>query len=744
MRASLLWTWYPARIMDKNTNTTVLPEEAVILNVTVVHVRFTANDSDFRILVVRGEDSSEFGVKGNFGNVSSGSRLKLYGSWDAPYRGQPQFRCDFFEEIMPSTTEEMLAFLSTGIFPGIGPAVAKKIIDKFGSDAFSILDNDPDRLTEIRGIGEKKKERIRVGWQKQKSAQIIGRFLFEVGVPIRYTERVRRELGDNAAEIIKGNPYRLCDVKGIGFATADKIAIKNGVEKESPFRIAYGIMYALDEACSFGHTYAVYQDLVRTACRILDVGRDLVCSGVTGLCTEGKVIIEDDAVYPRQLYAAETSVAAKLCLLAKSDPFPCNVMPVGEIEEAVGLHYDETQASAIRSAAEESVMVITGGPGTGKSSILSGILTQFERSGLVVKLAAPTGRAAKRMAEVTGDSGASTIHRMLLSLEGEDNDRSPDGIDADVVIIDETSMVDILLMDWLLSYIRPGMRLVLIGDADQLPSVGPGTVLRDIIRSGAFCTVRLTKIYRQDEHSVIAENARLVNNGQRGLIVNRPACGFFFVRVENGAEYIEDRVVDLVTRLLPEKTGYPVDDIQVLSPVKRTDRMAGTSRINKKIRDVVNPLKDGAAEVHGLRVNDRVMNVRNDYSKNVFNGDTGIVSRIDTEDKTVTIDFDGAPVEYDFDELDDSIVLCYAITVHKAQGSEYPVVVMPVTMSHYNMLQRRLFYTAITRARKMIVLVGEAAAVDRAVENASINDRRGRLYMRLISAREEGTAVLPD
>lgn len=706
--------------------------DTVIIDVSVIYIRFTARDSDFRIIGVRDENKNDFSAKGNFGSVNTGTRLRLYGTWGTPYKGEPQFLCAFFEEIVPSTEEEILAFLSTGIFPGIGPAVAKRIVDTFGDKAFDVLDNDPDRLVEVHGIGEKKKERIRKGWQKKKSVQIIGRYMFSLGVPVRYTERIHKEFGDKAVEIIKENPYKLCDVKGISFAVADKIAMNNGFEKESPYRINCGIMYSLEEVCGFGHTYALYSDVIRESVRNLDVGRELIVSGITELSEQEKIVLEDDAVYPRSLYVAETGVASRLAQLAHAAPLPCNIIPVEDIEKRIGIKYDEIQSSAITAAAKESVMVITGGPGTGKSSILSGILFQYEASGLVVKLVAPTGRAAKRMAEVTGDKDAATIHRTLMSLECEGDDS--DYIDADVVIIDETSMVDISLMNWLLSYIQPGMRLIMIGDADQLPSVGPGTVLRDVIASGICSVIHLKKIYRQDEHSVIADNARLINNGQKGLIVNKRGCGFYFVKETRSAEQIEDKVVDIVTRQIPEKYLYSIDDIQVLSPVRKSDRIASTGRLNKKIRDIVNPLDEGMTEVRGLRENDRVMNVKNDYTRGVFNGDTGIVTKIDTEDKTVTIEFDNVPVEYDFDDIDDNIVLSYAVTVHKSQGSEYPVVVMPITMSHYGMLQRTLFYTAVTRARKMIVLVGEAAAVNRAIENATANRRNSRLCMRLANA----------
>lgn len=707
-------------------------DETIILNVSVIFIRFRASDSGFRIISVRDEDNNIFSVKGVLGEIVPGSNIKIYGTWGAPYKGEPQFQCVFFEEIRPSKTNEIISFLSAGAFPGIGPFIAKRIVEHFGDKTFDILDNDPDRLAEVRGIGEKKKERIKNGWEKQKAIRIIGRHLLGLGISPGLIERIYKQFGDDAVSVIKSNPYKLCELKGIGFMTADKIAMKNGFRKDSHYRVISGIKYIIEKECAFGHTYAVFSAVIRKSIGILGVKEEIIVNGIFELCKQKKTIYENKALYPRSLYLAEKGTAAKLKILSSAKPFPCNVMPIEDIEESVGIHYDELQASAIAYAARESVFIITGGPGTGKSAILSGILLQFKESGLTVKLAAPTGRAAKHMTEVTGIEAA-TIHRLLYSLESESSAEMPAYINADVVIIDETSMVDISMMNWLLSHIQERTRLIMLGDADQLPSVGPGTVLRDMIRSRKFRTIKLQKIFRQDDHSTITKNAKMINNGEKGLIVNHPGCGFYFLNTDKGAEYIEDKIADIVTRQIPEHYGFSIDDIQVLSPVRKAEYSASTTKLNQKIREAVNPLKDNMVEVHNLRENDRVMNIQNDYVRNVFNGDTGTVASIDMEDKTVTIDFDGNIVEYDFDEIEDSIVLCYAITIHKAQGSEYPVVVMPITMSHRNMLQRTLLYTAVTRAQKMIVLVGEPSAVNRAIQNTSVDERRGRLYERLLS-----------
>ena len=678
-------------------------------------------EDNFRIICVKGEDGKVFSAKGEFGELADGLKLVLHGRWGKPFRGRETFDCDMFERILPTTEEGMREYLSSGIVTGCGPSLAARIVEHFGDKTFDILDNDPDRLTEVSGIGEKKKERIREGWEKQKAVQSVGEYLYRIGVPIRYTGRVIRALGDSAADIVRENPYRLCDVDGINFRMADGVALRNGIEKESPFRLSYGVSYCIDESCAYSHTYIPFSDLVSESCRLLGVGREPVKSAVMQLSEEGRVVLEDGAVYKKSLYDAEVNTAKMLLMLNDAAPYPCRPMAKEALEKATGITYDETQEEAIRAAVDESVLVITGGPGTGKSSIIRGLCEQFERSGLDVRMAAPTGRAAKRMSEVTGEE-AYTIHRMLLSTDDED-------LDTDVVILDESSMIDISLMSWLLSCMEPGMRLVIVGDVDQLPSVGPGTVLSDIIESGVFRVIRLQKIFRQDEDSLIVENAKRINEGDTGLVFNKRNSGFYFVRTKND-EAIENSVLDLVSNIIPEKLGYREEDVQVLTPIRKAGIPAGAAVLNTKLQDVLNPVPEDSPRIAGFRIGDRVMNIRNNYEKGIFNGDTGTVLSINREDKKVGSEFDGYEVDFDFDEMDD-LSLCYAVTVHKAQGSEYPVIVMPLTMSHYYMLQRRLFYTAVTRAKKAVFLVGDPDALIHAIRNDRRDVRRGRLLERL-------------
>lgn len=689
-------------------------------------------DSPFRILGMNDEKGNEFSAKGDFSNIDKGTRLILHGKWGEPYNGRPTFICAMFEVILPTTAAGMQEYLASGCVPGCSSSIARRIVKKFGDDTFRILDEEPDRLTEVWGIGVYKKERIKAGWEKQKAYRDMSRQLFLLGIHPKYVQKVRREFGDQAIEVIKENPYRLCEIKGISFKTADEVALKNGIEKESPMRITSGILYYLDVKCSLADTFALRWELLNETSRFLGVKRELIENGLIRLAEAESIVCEKDAVYKKNLYKAEVRTARKLRELASSAPLYCKKYPIEKIEKRLGIQYDEIQKSAITAAAEEGVLVITGGPGTGKSTILSGILMQFKMAGLRVAMMAPTGRAAKRMSEATGEE-ATTIHRYLMSLDydgyetyGDDNEEY--AADTDVIIVDETSMVDVSLMGWLISYVKKGMRLILIGDADQLPSVGPGTVLKDIIRSGVVRTVRLEHTFRQKEGSTIIENAKLIKAGRPGLTVNGRS-GFYYVEVENDTEKLENKVVDIMANHSKTFFGCEYDDVQVLAPIGKESVPVSAQRLNKKIQDAINPLK--GPEVGGFREGDRVINTRNNYQKEVFNGDVGKIEKIDEENKIVHIGFDDRDVEYEFEEMDD-IKLSYAMTVHKSQGSEYPVVIIPVTMCHFTMLQRTLFYTAVTRAKKNVVLVGEKRAVGTAIRNVGSEIRKSRLYERLV------------
>ena len=704
-------------------------EENISVRGTVI--RSLYEREGFHILLMEDEKGSVFTAKGELGEVSVGENLAIYGNWGKSYKGKQTFDISYFDRVLPDTSAGMAEYLSSGCVEGCGPALAAKIVKKFGKETFYILDHDPDRLLEVSGIGEIKKERIRSGWLKQKSLQTIGKFLFEIGIPIRYTGRVRREFGDDAVRYIRSDPYCLYKIRGITFEMADESAMKMGVEKDSPFRVRSGILYTMDKNCEMANTYVERDSLTLEAARILKVEREIIVSGMLELAESGSIVIEEDAVYTKELYAAEVNTARTIRELTDSEALFCRELDKEELNAATGVNYAPMQLEAIRSAAAESVLVITGGPGTGKSTILSGVLTQYERSGLRVVMAAPTGMAAKRMTETTGRK-ASTIHRLLLVTEAEAEkyeERPEDvSIDADVVIVDEMSMVDIRLMSWLLSYVKPGMRLVLVGDVDQLPSIGPGSVLMDIIRSGVVKTVRLDRIFRQEEGSAITEDAERVRNGNTSLIVNKKGCGVYFLRMYGDQQKVAEKIADIAYRQVPQSFGFKEDDIQVLSPMRKYD--AGVNNLNVLLQDKFNVNGEKIPTAERLRVGDRVMNTRNNYAKGIFNGDTGRIEKLDKEDKKVVIRIDDAEVDFDYDELDD-IALCYATTIHKAQGAEYPVVIMPVVSGHYRMLQRKLLYTAVTRTKKLLVIVGEPEMLVKAIRTLQADKRKGRLYERL-------------
>ena len=711
--------------------------------VTVNRVIFSPpNPADpFRILRVQNEKGEEYSTKGNFGNVIEGMEIMLLdGHWTS-YRDEMQFICAMSEQILPDTKKGMVAYLKSGCVAGCGKMLAERIVAKFGDKTFDILDNDPDRLTEVFGIGKVKKERIKESWKKQRAIQSVEKELFAMNENIRLAKPIRKEFGEDAVRVIKEEPYLLCNARGVSFHDADRIAFKQGYSADSPERLMCASLYVLDGKTdrnnSGGDTYMSYAKFEHGVCSITGANRLLVQDAVHRLETKKQVVVEGNAIYKMDLYAAEKIVAEKIHMLVHSRPAAFKTLSVKEIEKILEVTYDETQREAIEAAAQESILVITGGPGTGKSTILAAILTEFEYAGLRVKMIAPTGKAAKRMSETTGGE-ATTAHRMLMSIDFDGaTNYYKDGfiagaLDTDVIIMDESSMADIRLMGWLMSYIKEGMRFIIIGDVDQLPSVGPGTVLKDIIRSGVVKTIRLTKTFRQGAKSLIIMNARMINSGNANLIFNKKGMDTYMLPIENDDTLIADKIVSIVAEQLPKIYGFSHDDIQVLSPIRKKDYITSTARLNEKLQDALNPKKEGK-EVCGLRVGDRVMNVRNNYDKEIFNGDTGKVTEIDEEDGLVYIDFDGYKVEFDYDELED-IHLCYATTVHKSQGSEYPVVVMPVTRSHRGMLQRTLLYTAVTRAKKMLVLVGEKEAIRKAVENTYVKPRYSRLYDRLIAA----------
>ncbi|MCL4558600.1 MAG: ATP-dependent RecD-like DNA helicase [Deltaproteobacteria bacterium] len=679
---------------------------------------------------------------GTLFSVSAGEVLKLKGYWEYHPKFGEQFKVMFCESVVPATVTGIERYLGSGLVKGIGPATAKRIVSKFGIDTLNIIETDIRRLTEVAGIGDKRIEMIGKAWEDQKGIREVMVFLQGYGVSPAYGVKIYKQYGKDAIKVIKENPYRLAsDVFGIGFLTADKISEKMGIAKDSQMRAEAGILYVLYQLSDNGHVYYPYESLVDECVKILDTGKEPIISALGKIATDKKIVIEDlngesdRAVYLAKFHVSEVSIARRLTALMQ---FPKKLKPfnidkaIEWIQGQLKIRLAEGQEQAVKEAIKNKVMVVTGGPGTGKTTLINSIIRIYNRLGQEVVLAAPTGRAAKRMSEATG-SEAKTIHR-LLEFSPKDSkfkrdDQNP--LEADLVVIDEASMVDTVLMHHFLKAVPKNATLILVGDVDQLPSVGAGNVLKDIIDSGCIPTVRLTEIFRQAKESLIVVNAHKVNHGQMLTFEHSEdqPQDFYLFKIEEPEKVLE-KIIELCREKIPGKFGYrPVEDIQVITPMHKG--IVGTTNLNAELQKHLNSSKDEI--VRGgkvLKVRDKVMQIRNDYDKDVFNGDIGLVKKIDREEQKVVVDYDGRLVSYEYSELDE-IVLAYAISVHKAQGSEYPVVVMPVLIQHYMLLQRNLLYTGITRGKKLVVLVGTKKAIAIAIRNNKPQKRYTYLQNRL-------------
>lgn len=699
-------------------------------------------------------------VVGNLLDVNVGSVLLVDGNWKIDSKYGRQFLAESWEETMPATVFGIEKYLGSGLIKGVGPKFAKRIVQKFGTETIEVIESDEKRLLEVEGIGKKRIRMIHESWEKQKEIKNIMLFLQDHGVSTAFAGKIYRQYGNESIQIVKENPFRLADdIWGIGFRTADGIAQKLGFEKDDFARIRSGIMYTLSALADEGHVYAEREQLIKKAVELLEAD-EMCIAGAIEKMRENKDLIceawreeEGDSIYLPPFYYAETGVASRLRRLTQTpaqDRLWTSLMQarqktgnqdlsvdVKKIQERVHMEYDEVQTEAIRQSAVSKVMVLTGGPGTGKTTTTQGIITAFQSFGLKILLAAPTGRAAKRMTEATGLE-AKTIHRLLECKPPEGyqkNEENP--LEGDVLIVDECSMIDIVLMNSLLKAIPLGMRLILVGDIDQLPSVGAGNVLRDIMDSGTVPVIRLTRIFRQALSSRIITNAHRINQGQMPDISNGADTDFFFTSKEEPEEAAEE-IVKLVKTKLPRYYAVAPSQIQVLTPMQRG--VVGAGKLNLMLQEALNPQGDQLFRSgYAYRINDKVMQIRNNYEKEVFNGDIGLVVSVDMQNRVLSVDFDGRIVSYESTELDE-IVHAYATTIHKAQGSEYPIVVMPVLMSHFVMLQRNLIYTGITRAKKVLVIVGTKKALAYAVRNVTVTKRNTHLKMRL---RESGENTFP-
>ena len=705
---------------------------ATLLRCVVERITYQNPENGYSVLKVKVKGYSDLvTLVGNLLEVPVGSVLLCRGEWKVDKCYGSQFVAATWEETMPATVYGIEKYLGSGLVKGIGPRFARAIVQRFGTETIDIIETEIERLYEVPNIGRKRVAKIRESWEKQKDIKNVMLFLQGYGVSTAYAAKIYREYGKESIDKVRENPYRLADdIWGIGFKTADGIAAKMGYEKEDPRRCRSGILYTLGQLSDEGHVYAGEEQLVKTAGQLLEAGETAIRDTLAGMLQAEDLILDKDAIYLPPFYHAECGTSRRLRDLAESTGRSLfdGLFDPSSLTAETGIEYDEVQLAAIRQAVTSKVMVLTGGPGTGKTTTTQGIIAALKKAGLRVLLAAPTGRAAKRMSEATGME-AKTIHR-LLEYNPQDgykrNDENP--LEGDALIVDECSMIDILLMNNLLKAVPVGMRLVFVGDIDQLPSVGAGNVLRDIIDSQRIPVVRLVRIFRQAQKSRIVMNAHTINQGRFPDTSNGRDTDFFFMR-EDDPERAAETIVRLVKERLPRAYRESPDRIQVLTPMQRG--VVGAANLNLLLQQALNP--SGPSLVRGgytYRQGDRVMQLRNNYAKEVFNGDLGYIREVDTEDRMLTVDFDGKKVEYDVTELDE-LTLAYATTIHKAQGSEYPIVVMPVLMTHFVMLQRNLIYTGITRAKKICVLIGATKALAYAVRNMSVLKRNTSLRERL-------------
>ena len=705
---------------------------ATLLRCVVERITYQNPENGYSVLKVKVKGYSDLvTLVGNLLEVPVGSVLLCRGEWKVDKCYGSQFVAATWEETMPATVYGIEKYLGSGLVKGIGPRFARAIVQRFGTETIDIIETEIKRLYEVPNIGRKRVAKIRESWEKQKDIKNVMLFLQGYGVSTAYAAKIYREYGKESIDKVRENPYRLADdIWGIGFKTADGIAAKMGYEKEDPRRCRSGILYTLGQLSDEGHVYAGEEQLVKTAGQLLEAGETAIRDTLAGMLQAEDLILDKEAIYLPPFYHAECGTSRRLRDLAESTGRSLfdGLFDPSSLTAETGIEYDEVQLAAIRQAVTSKVMVLTGGPGTGKTTTTQGIIAALKKAGLRVLLAAPTGRAAKRMSEATGME-AKTIHR-LLEYNPQDgykrNDENP--LEGDALIVDECSMIDILLMNNLLKAVPVGMRLVLVGDIDQLPSVGAGNVLRDVIDSQRIPVVRLVRIFRQAQKSRIVMSAHAINRGKFPDTSNGRDTDFFFMKEED-PERAAESIVRLVKERLPRAYRESPDRIQVLTPMQRG--VVGAANLNLLLQQALNP--SGPSLGRGgytYRQGDRVMQLCNNYAKEVFNGDLGYIREVDTEERTLKVDFDGKWIEYDITELDE-LTLAYATTIHKAQGSEYPIVVMPVLMTHFVMLQRNLIYTGITRAKKICVLIGAMKALAYAVRNVSVLKRNTRLRERL-------------
>lgn len=703
----------------------------------VERVTFHNAENGFCVLRIKARGHRDLiTVVGHAATISAGEWITATGTWNNDRVHGLQFRAVFLKASAPTSTEGIEKYLASGMIRGIGPVYAKKLVKAFKDTVFDVIENEPDRLREIDGIGPVRADRITAAWAEQKVVREIMVFLHSHGVGTARAVRIFKTYGADAIQVMSENPYRLArDIRGIGFKTADAIAMKLGIEKTAMIRVRAGISYALSEAMDEGHCGLPTDELGPLAVQLLEVPPELIQTALELELTEGNVVAdvvdETACVFLAGLYKAERVIAERLLQLTNGKlPWPWidpeKALPW--IEKKTGLTLAESQIAAIRLSLMSKVMVLTGGPGVGKTTIVNSILQILAAKEISILLCAPTGRAAKRMTEATGFE-AKTIHRLLeINPKGGGFKRNEDfPLECDLLVIDETSMVDVMLMQALLKAVPNNAALLIVGDIDQLPSVGPGQVLSDVISSGSVPVVRLTEVFRQAAESQIITSAHKINRGNiPDLAKPHGDSDFYFVTADD-PETAVSRIIELVKTRIPQRFGLdPIRDIQVLCPMNRGG--VGARSLNIELQSALNPADINKVDRFGwtFAPGDKVMQIENDYDKEVYNGDIGYIEAVDLDDGEIKVSFDGRDVVYGLGELD-TLVPAYAATIHKSQGSEYPAVVIPVMTQHYTMLQRNLLYTGVTRGKRLVVLVGQKKAIAIAVRNVSGRQRWSKL-----------------
>ncbi len=702
----------------------------------VDRVIYRASEDDFAIMKIATTDGDRVVVRGDLFGVDEGDEAEFYGDWIIHPRYGKQFQVRGARRLLENTAEGLVNFLSSHRVKGIGKVKARAIVNELGSDCLDIIVNQPERLTKVKGISKRLAQTISEVVRKEYELATFTAELAPLGITANLSARLYDELGMSGIEKVKANPFMLTQIKGIGFKKADKIASQLGISKELPARIASGIFYLLEQALQDGNTYLPRDYLLDKACDLLDVEREQIDRELTELVREDALTSANSRIYLPSCFHTEQDITERIFELrdhAASYSYELDREQLKEVEAELGIDYTTEQREACLGALQNKVTIITGGPGTGKTTIIRGIISYLLSLGMRIELAAPTGRAARRLTELTGFP-AQTIHRLLEYNPKNNSFRRNEyfPMDGEFIIIDEVSMVDLFLFKALLSACSPSARLLLVGDADQLPSVGPGRVLSDLIDSEQFPVYRLTKIHRQAKKSLIVRNAHRVRDGVFPIIKNRRSADFFFIREKDsdkGAELVES----LMCERIPDNLNYdPFTEIQVLTPMYKG--AVGADNLNQKLQRRLNPSSTGIA-LNGweLRVGDKVMQLKNNYEKGVFNGEIGLIIDVDADEGTVVVRFDHL-IPYSKDELSE-LSLAYACTVHKSQGNEYPVVIMPLFLEHYIMLARNLLYTALTRAKKLAVLVGDTKALGRAVHNQRMLERFSGLIFNLKDSR---------